>query len=102
VPTTRATTPDPSIEDDCRQSLIRLQPVQGQQGQIQQVDDAVAVVVAGEDAVVAGIGGAVVIHVGTAVVEALAPVAAEGHTIAVRIRAVVIKPKAGIDVVSKG
>ena len=46
APTTRATTPDPSIEDDCRQSLNRLQPVQGQQGQIQQVDDAVAVDVA--------------------------------------------------------
>ena len=29
-------------------SLYRLQPVQGEQGQIQQIDDAVAVVVAGE------------------------------------------------------
>ena len=35
--------------------LNRLQPVQGQQGQIQQVDDAVAVDVAGEDAIKRGL-----------------------------------------------
>ena len=34
------------VDDDCCQSLNRLQPVQGEQGQIQQVDDAVAVDVA--------------------------------------------------------
>ena len=44
--------------------------MQGEQGQIQQVDDAVAVVVAGEAAIVTGIGCAVVIAVGTVVIEA--------------------------------
>ena len=63
APTTLATTPDPSIEDDCRQSLYRLQPVQGEQGQIQQVDDAVAVDVAGEAALVAGIRDAIFVTV---------------------------------------
>ena len=42
--------------------------MQGQQGLIHEIDNAVAVDVAGEAAVVAGIGGAVVIHIGSVVV----------------------------------
>jgi len=40
---------DPNVEDDCRNFLNRLQPMQGQQGQIQQVDNTVAVDVAGNN-----------------------------------------------------
>ena len=72
--------------------------MKGQQGQIQQVDDAVAVDVAGEAACIAGVRFAVVIAVGAVVVGVAATVAAVGHAVGVVINRV-IKAFAKITVV---